>query len=141
MGTTYQSTVVSASADSVWARLRDFHDMSWAPNVVESCESVGDTPGSEPGAQRVLNDAFSETLQEIDDERRVLEYSIDDGPSPVGKDEVEEYRGRIRVRPVTDTGNAFVEWSSRWKRKDEEVHDFCSTIYNALLAELKGHFS
>lgn len=143
MGSTYQSTVVSASADSVWSRLRDFHDMSWAPGVVESCRAAGGESGTEVGARRVLKDAFFETLREIDDERRLLEYSIDDGPSPVGENEVQEYRGTVQVRPVTDTGHAFVEWSSRWRDSDgdQAVHDFCSPIYEALLAELKASFS
>lgn len=143
MGSTYQSTVVVASADSVWSRLRDFHDLSWASGVVESCRAMGEESGTEVGARRVLNDAFHETLRELDDERRLLEYSIDDGPSPVAEDEVQEYRGTVRVRPVTDTGHAFVEWSSRWRDSDEDqaVHDFCSPIYEALLAELKGSFS
>lgn len=143
MGSTYQSTVVAASADSVWSRTRDFHDMSWAPGVVDSCRAVGEESGTNVGARRVLNDAFSETLLELDDERRFLKYSIDDGPSPLGKNEIQEYRGTIRVRPVTDTGHAFVEWSSRWRdsEEDEAVHDFCSPIYNALLAELKASFS
>lgn len=141
MGSTYQSTVVSASADAVWNKLRDFHDMSWAANVVESCKAVGEASGTEIGARRVLNDAFSETLLQVDDDHRVLEYSIDDGPSPVGKDDVDEYRGRVRVRPVTDSDHAFVEWSSRWQRNEEAVQDFCSTIYEALLADLKAHFA
>jgi hypothetical protein len=30
MGKTYQSIVVQASADKVWEKLRNVHDMSWA---------------------------------------------------------------------------------------------------------------
>src|SRR6056297_2058063 len=91
MGSTYQSIVVPAPASAVWQTLRDFHDLSWAPDVVESCEAVGDHASTQPGAQRVLNDAFHETLHAVNDVDRVLKYSIDDGPSPVSKDEVSGY--------------------------------------------------
>ena len=30
----YNSCVVSAPVDRVWTALRDFHDMSWAPQVI-----------------------------------------------------------------------------------------------------------
>ena len=140
MGETYQSTVIEAPAERVWAVLRDFHDMSWAPNVVESCEPVGDADGDQVGARRVLNGAFRETLREHSDGDRMLRYSIDDGPSPVSKDDVSDYMGTVRVRSVTDTDRSFVEWSSRWQGSEEEAREFCHGIYTALLQQLKRHF-
>jgi len=146
MGSTYQSIVVPAPASAVWQTLRDFHDLSWAPDVVESCEAVGDHASTQPGAQRVLNDAFHETLHAVNDVDRVLKYSIDDGPSPVSKDEVSDYVGRIEVRPVTHGtdgagGATFVEWSSSWEATTDEAEEFCRTIYVGLLRALQNHFS
>ena len=60
MGLTYRSTVINASADTVWNAIKNFHDLSWAPNVIEKVEVVGDTAGGDVGAKRVLNDAFHE---------------------------------------------------------------------------------
>lgn len=137
MGQTYQSIVIDAPADEVWETVRDFHDMSWAANVVTSVEVVGETRGDQVGAVRILNGAFRETLQSLDDEERTFTYSIDDGPSPVSSQEVSDYRGRVQVRPITEGGGTFVEWSSSWERNDEAVHDFCHGIYVALLADLK----
>lgn len=141
MGTTYQSTIVDAPAEEVWSVLRDFHDMSWAPDVIESCEALGASSGDEPGARRRLNGAFEETLRELSDPDRRLRYSIDDGPSPVSADDVSDYVGTVRVHPVTDRDAAFVEWSSRWDGNDEEAEEFCHGIYVALLQELKEHFA
>jgi len=144
MRSTYQSTIVDAPAEDVWQLLRDFHDMSWAPGVIESCEAVGDADGDQPGAKRILNDAFHETLQNIDDQARVIKYSIDDGPSPVSKDEVHDYVGRIDIRPVThghkEGASTFVEWSSRWEAATEDAEEFCQTIYVSLLRSLQQHF-
>lgn len=140
MGRTYQSTVVDASADEVWETLRDFHDLSWASDVIESCEPLGDARPDEPGARRLLNGAFEETLLELSDLDRRLRYAIDDGPSPVSRDDVSNYVGTVRVRPVTDAHAAFVEWSSRWDGNDREAAEFCHNIYVGLLEALGDHF-
>lgn len=137
MGKTYQSITINAPADKVWQTLRNFRDMSWAPNVITTCKAVGDCRGDQVGAKRILNDAFHETLVEIGYPNRSLNYSIDDGPSPVSKSDVSNYIGAIQVRPVTEGGGTFVEWSSSWDARDEAAYDFCHGIYVALLADLK----
>jgi Polyketide cyclase / dehydrase and lipid transport len=109
MGKTYPSIVINAPADKVWAAIRNFHDMSWAPHVVTRVEVVGSKKGDEVGAGRVLNDAFHETLRELKDDARSFAYSIDDGPAPVSKADVGNYVGRVTVRPVTDRAHTFVE--------------------------------
>ncbi|HSM17658.1 MAG TPA: SRPBCC family protein [Gemmatimonadales bacterium] len=137
MGKTYQSIVIDAPADRVWKGIRNFHDVSWCPNAITKVEQVGDMPGDHVGAKRVLNGAFHETLQELKDEGRTFAYSITDGPSPVSKAEVSNYVGRVTVRPITQGGGTFVEWSSSWEKNDQAAHDFCHTIYCALLSEMK----
>lgn len=137
----YNSTVVSAPAEKVWQAFRNFHDMSWAAGVVNSVEAVGSIPGGSVGAKRILNGAFQETLIAVDDESRTLEYSIDDGPDAVSKDNVQGYVGKVRVLPVTDDGSTFVEWTSSWASSGGGVTEFCDPIYRALLDDLKQHFS
>lgn len=136
----YNSCVVSAPADRVWALLRNFHDFSWAPDVVESVEVVGSAAADQIGARRILNGAFHETLRALDDEARELKYTIDDGPPPVSKDQVRHYVGTLRVHPVTDGDRAFVEWSSSWESSQGGVAEFCNPIYQALLSSLQAHF-
>ena len=64
----YNSCLVSAPVDDVWRTLRDFHDFSWAPDVMTQVDVSGDK--EQPGAKRVLNGVFEETLIELDDEQR-----------------------------------------------------------------------
>ena len=142
MPLTYQSTVVKASLEDVWDRVSDFHDLSWAPDVITKCEKIGDVDGREVGAKRVLNEVFHETVTRIVPGEHVFEYSIDDGPSPVSPDDIRNYLGVIKLKPVTmsDGDATFVEWSSSWDSDSEDAVDFCHGIYVALLNGLRASF-
>ena len=135
MGTTNQSITINVPADKVWESIRNFHDMSWAPNVVEKLEVVGDKGGDESGAGRVLNDAFHETLLKVDADNMTFRYSIDDGPSPVSSSDVDNYIGQVQVKAEGDGSR--VEWKSKWERNDEATYDFCHPLYVALLEDMK----
>lgn len=137
MSQTYQSIVIEAPIERVWAKLRNFHDLSWAPDVIEKCEPLGEKGEDQIGARRVLNGVFYETLLELNELGHTMKYSIDDGPSPVSKDEVANYIGVIHAEPVTETGGTFVSWSSIWEAKDAKAEAFCHGIYVALLRSLK----
>lgn len=138
----YNSIVINKTVDEVWTAFRDFHDFSWSKNVITKVDKIGDKTGQEIGAKRILNDAFHETLLSYNDGTKNLTYSIDDGPGPVSKDNVEGYIGEISVVPITENNTSFVEWISNWNSsKDGGVADFCNPIYHALLQDLKSHFS
>ena len=139
MGKTYQSTTVNAPVDEVWATIRNFHDMSWASNIVSDCKSVGDPKGDQIGARRVLNDAFHETLLELSDIDRRIRYSVDNGPPPVS--DTDEYIGLFRVSAVTDDNTSYVGWSSSWHGKDAETAKFCGPLYVSMLGDLKKRFA
>lgn len=136
MGSTFQEIEIDAPADTVWQTISNFHDLSWAPNVVSDVTVVGDKPGTEPGAGRVLNGVFHETLQTFDADAKKLTYSIDDGPAPVTKDAMNNYIGSVSVEATAD-GGTHVEWSSAWEQNDEAIHNFCHAIYVALLGDMK----
>ena len=138
----YNSTVINAPADKIWTVLRNFHDLSAFPNVIEKADIVGDIPGTEVGAQRVLNNSFHETLKSLDDKNLVLTYSVDDGPDATSKDNVTGYIGKLQVYPITDENKSFVLWSSTWESSgSEDVAAFCDPIYQALLGDLKATFA
>ena len=65
---TYQSIVINAPIQVVWTRFQNFHDLSWAKNVITSVAKVGEVDGHQVGAKRIINNAFYETLIEIDEE-------------------------------------------------------------------------
>jgi len=140
MPTTEQSIVIDAPIADVWSRFSDFHDFSWAPNVMTQVDKVGSIDGGSPGAKRILNSAFHETLIEINNDEHSLKYSIDDGPSPVSKEEVDNYVGVVRLSPAEDSSGTLVEWSSSWDSKVDDAVEFCHGIYVALLGELAKSF-
>jgi len=140
MPSTYQSKDIDASISEVWTKFTNFHDLSWAPTVINSVEKIGNVHGREIGAKRILNNAFHETLVDIDHDRFTLKYSIDDGPSPVSREDVSNYYGVVSLSP-TDNGNrTLVEWSSSWDSNVEDAVAFCHGIYVALLNELSQSF-
>lgn len=138
--TTYNSIVISASADQVWSVLRNFNDMSWAEGIVESLVSTNGRGGTEVGAQRLLNGAITETLQSFDDDSMAFSYSIDDGPDVLARDQMSGYIGKVRVAPVTASGQCFVEWSSAWDSARGDVKGFCDPLYAGLLELLSVKF-
>jgi len=140
MPVTNQSIVIGASIDDVWTRFSNFHDFSWAPNVIASVEKVGDIDGGSVGAKRLLNGVFHETLVEIDGDAYFLRYSIDDGPSPVSRDEVANYIGVVKLSPVEQGGQTRVEWTSSWDSDSEDAVEFCQGIYIALLGALEESY-
>jgi hypothetical protein len=136
MKTTDQSIVVNAPIADVWSRFSDFHDLSWAPNVISDVEKVGSIDGGKVGAKRILNNAFHETLVEIDHDKYRLKYSIDDGPSPVSNEEVSNYYGVVTLSLADEGNRTHVEWSSSWESNVEDAVEFCHGLYVALLNEL-----
>ncbi|MGH8502938.1 MAG: SRPBCC family protein [Gammaproteobacteria bacterium] len=137
MPRTYQSIVINVPVDRAWQAVRNFHELSWAPDVIQECKAVGDKQGDQIGARRRLNGAFLETLVELNDKDHRLGYRIEDGPSPVSKGEVQNYYGLVQLRPVTDSNSTFIEWSSSWEAKSDEAVAFCRKIYVSLLRALK----
>jgi len=122
MPTTDQSIIVDAPVADVWSRFINFHDLSW------------------PGARRILNNVFHETLIEINSDKHFLRYSIDDGPSPVSKAEVDDYVGVVSLKPSAEGNGTLVGWTSSWESKSDDAVEFCHGIYVALLGELANSF-
>ena len=78
---------------------------------------------------------------ELNDLDFTFGYTIDNGPSPVSPDDVQNYVGRVRLLPVTDSDATLVEWSSSWEAHENTAQEFCKNIYMALLGDLKASFS
>jgi carbon monoxide dehydrogenase subunit G len=136
MGSTFQEIEIKVPAETVWRAIRDFHDLSWTPNVVQKVDVIGDKAGDQPGAGRVLNGVFHETLRTLDDVAKTFTYSIDDGPGPLSDGQMKNYVGRVVVEH-TATGTR-VEWTSNWEMNDDAIEEFCRPIYLALLDDMKA---
>ncbi len=137
MPSTHQSITVNRPIGDVWRTIRNFHDLSWAPNVITSVENTGNTDGESVGAKRLLNGVFHETLQEVDADNYRFSYSIDDGPSPVSSQDVSNYTGVVELS-CTNEGETLVVWTSSWESSSEDAVDFCHRIYVAFLNDLVG---
>ena len=123
-GSAYGSAVFDHSAESVWAEIRDFNSYPVYINGVTESHLEDDKRGDEVGCVRrfVYNGkSIRQTLTGHCDEERwfthagcgPLEWPFDgENVFPV------EYANRVKIRPVTDTNQAFVEWSLTFTSTD-----------------------
>jgi hypothetical protein len=137
MGKCYNKVEITAPIATVWQKIANFHDMSWADGVITSLVKVGQASGTELGAKRLLNDAIHETLVSLDADNYTFSYSIDDGPGPIAQSAVTNYLGVVKLSQ--SNSGTLVEWSSSFTSANEsEVTEFCVPIYLALLGALKS---
>jgi Polyketide cyclase / dehydrase and lipid transport len=111
MALSYASTVIDATADAVWARIRDFNAMpDWNREGIATSEIEDGKTGDQVGAVRsftlVADGAhLREKLLAHSDEKRFYTYDFQKTPF-----DVDNYNATLRVTPVTDGDKAFVEW-------------------------------
>ncbi|MDL4776440.1 MULTISPECIES: SRPBCC family protein [Thermomonosporaceae] len=143
MPRSYASTVLDASAEEVWAYLRDFGNLAeWAPGVQTGLIEDGGPSDRVGCVRRIIgpgDSVFRERLSGMDDADRSYAYEILECPLPV-----RGAHGRLRVAPVTATGQAFVEWSAEFSADagDEEAmgKTFTRGIYATGLEALRKRF-
>ncbi len=110
MAKAYYSTVLDHSADTVWAVIRPFDHYAWAGVEGETLIEDGKA-GDQVGAVRrvaVRNGTIRQALLAHSDIERSYSYAICDPPHLP----VRDYIATIRVTPVVETGQSFVEWSA-----------------------------
>ncbi|WP_433323626.1 SRPBCC family protein [Spirillospora sp. CA-294931] len=129
----YASAVLNASADEVWSYLRDFSNLAaWMPGVETGIIEDGG-PADRVGCVRRLigpgSSVFRERLSAFDDAARTYRYEILECPLPVSA-----ARGVLRVSPVTDTGQAFVEWWGEFSAAPADEEAMLKTFGNGIYA-------
>ncbi|MEU7151994.1 SRPBCC family protein [Streptomyces sp. NPDC045456] len=143
MARTYVSAVVPATAETVWQVVRPFDGLpQWHPAIAAGeLEEGGATA---VGALRRLRFAGGDTtvlerLTALDDTARTFTYELVEHPFPVRRSV-----STLRVLPVTDTGEAFVEWSAE---SEEDAADAAAAqalveeLYGSGLSALQRHFA
>lgn len=140
MAKVYNSIIVPAPLEQVWSRIRNFHDFSWAPSLIISCEKVGEGDGYTVGARRLLNGEFLDTLVAYSEIDRRIMYSLDEGPSPVSSREIRDYVGNLHLLPVTTDDTTFVEWSGSWESANTDAVEYMNRVYRSLLGDLAAGF-
>ena len=139
----YVSTVVNARNDRVWARVRDFNGLpNWHPAIAES-RIEGGEPSDKIGCVRDFRlrngDRIREKLLGLSDYDMFCTYSILE--SPMG---VENYVATLRLTPVTDGDQTFLEWTAEFdcppERETELVNNIGGGVFQGGFDALKRAF-
>jgi hypothetical protein len=139
----YTSTVINASADAVWAVVRDFNGLpKWTPFVADS-RIEGGLPSDKVGCVRNfrLKDGgvIREQLLTLSDYDFQCTYSILE--SPMG---VENYVATLKLTPITDGNVTFAEWSAEFDPpagKERELADGIGQgVFQTAFNQLKNMF-
>lgn len=139
-----RSTIVDAPVAEVWRVLRDFNaHRDWHPAIADSLIEDGMAPDAVGAVRRFrLRDGgvLREQLLTLSDRDFGLSYCILDAPVPlVG------YVAQVRLRPVTDGGRTFWQWSGQFdcppEREAELVRLVGEGIYEAGFAGLRESLS
>lgn len=134
----YHSIVIQAPIDEVWRTVGNFHDLAWAAPVLTKLEPVGDSPGDQVGAKRILNDQYHETLTQYDPGNYTFSYTTENIPAEFTNSPVSDFRSTLRLLPVTSDKTTFVEMSATFTAtRPIAVEQLGNPIYEALLNALK----
>ena len=145
MAKSYASTVIDAPVDEVWARVRDFNGLAtWHGGLVATSEIEGGKGGDQVGAIRsfTLTDGthIREQLLAHSDAERFYTYDFQKTPF-----DVDNYEATLRVTPVTDGNQSFVEWWTTFDcDRDKQGHwvgFFASQVFQGGFDALKAHFA
>ncbi|MEM9331450.1 MAG: SRPBCC family protein [Pseudomonadota bacterium] len=143
MARIYVSSVINASAENVWERIRDFNALPrWHPRIADSRIEEA-APSDKVGCIRNFNlqngDNIREQLLGLSDYDMYYTYSILDSPMPLS-----EYIATIRLTPITDGSRCFAEWSAEFAcdPADEEqlVNGIGADVFQGGFDALKRHF-
>jgi len=134
---------INASADAVWARIRNFDALKdWHPAVAESPADKGNNEGSVRQLKLKGGGALTETLEAYDDTKKRYSYRAKDG----GALPVTNYTSTISV--AAEGSGSVVEWRGAFYRgypnndpppdqNDEAAVKAVTGVYQAGLANLK----
>ena len=138
-----KSTILDAPTGAVWNVLRDFNGLpNWHPAIAES-RIEGGEPADKIGCVRDFRlrngDRIREKLLGLSDYDMFCTYSILE--SPMG---VENYVATLRLTPVTDGDQTFLEWTAEFdcapERENELVGNIGTGVFQGGFDALKRAF-
>jgi hypothetical protein len=139
----YVSSVIDASADTVWGRIRDFNGLpQWHPAIADS-RIENHEPADRVGCIRHFHTrdggAIRERLLALSDYDYSCSYEILE--SPMG---VENYVATLKLTPVTDGNRCFAEWSAEFDCDERRERELTATIADGVFQggfdALKRHY-
>ncbi len=143
MARAYVSSVIDASAQKVWERIRDFNGLpKWHPRIQESRIEdalLSDKIGCIRNFTLQNGDNIREQLLGLSDYDLFYTYAILESPMPLT-----DYLATLRLTPVTDGERCFAEWSAEFNCSSDDESDLVNGIStNVFLGgfdALKRHF-
>ena len=140
----YVSTLIDASSENVWARVRDFNGLpQWHPGISDS-RIENSEPSDKIGCIRHFHTReggmIRERLLALSDYDFSCTYEILE--SPMG---VANYVATLKLTPVTDGNRCFGEWSAEFDcdegRERELTDSIGGGVFQGGFDALKRHFS
>ena len=143
MARAYVSSVINASAQKVWERVRDFNGLpKWHPRIRDS--RIEDAlPSDKIGCIRNFNlqngDNIREQLLGLSDYDLFCTYAILESPMPLT-----DYIATLRLTPITDGDRCFAEWSAEFNCapdvESDLVNGISTNVFLGGFEALKRHF-
>jgi hypothetical protein len=139
----YVSSVIEASAEAVWSRIRDFNGLpSWHHLIADSRIENGE-PADKIACIRHFHTRdggmIRERLLALSDYDYSCTYEILE--SPMG---VDNYVATLKLTPITDGNRAFAEWSAEFDcaegRERELTEAIGDGVFQAGFDALKRHY-
>lgn len=129
---------INTSANKVWELVSDFGELDTFVEAITECTLDGE--GVEAIRTLTLQDGgkVKEKLDSLNNENRVLEYSIVESPMPI-----KNYRGRMEVNKLSDTTSEFI-WSSTFEGEhgtEKEMIQALAGLYSVGVEGLNKKFS
>jgi len=122
------------SADVLWARIRDFGEVSWLPGN-PTFHSEGEGPGMIRTIDASPIPTVREQLDSIDDDERTIHYRVIEGlPMPV-----RDYSASMQVIDLGD-GSSRLRWRGRFEPdavSEEEAQSAVAGMYLSILGVMK----
>lgn len=111
---TTETIEINAAPEKVWARIKEFNDMSWHPEVEKTDGAPGNTVDSARLVTLKTGGELAETLYKYDAAKMMystLLPTVDTKVLPVSN-----YSSYLSVKPGKTAGTSTVEWRSAFYR-------------------------
>lgn len=140
----YESGIIDASADRVWAVLRDFAGLRNIAGDILACDIEDARPADQVGVVRRLTvrggAEVREQLVALSDHGRYFRYRmLPPEPFPM-----RDYLAKVSVTPITDGGKALVQWSGTFSIPDgepDDIRDVLAGIYRSGIDGIRTHLT
>ncbi|NOX75740.1 MAG: SRPBCC family protein [Gammaproteobacteria bacterium] len=123
---------INTPAKKVWATVRQFANLHVYLPAATSCRSEGEGVGAKRLCIFINGMEIEEALEHLDDNRRILVYSISNGNTP--------FRNDVSTMQVTDVSDdqCKIEWKGSFDVSGENVSVLMTAIKEVFISAIDG---